>query len=108
MLKTGAIVTTEARDVLEALAPISEIDLFTPVEANEPPHEEERPLALPPSDTERGQIIDALGPTPVEVDDIIRHTGMPAAQVYLVLLELDIAGRLNRHPGGLVSIVMPD
>lgn len=108
LLKNGAIVTTEARDVLEALAPISEIDLFTPVEAQEPPQEQERPMAMPPSEREREQIVDSLGPTPVEVDDIIRHTGLPAAQVYLVLLELDIAGRLQRHAGGLVSISMVD
>lgn len=108
LLKAGATVTTEARDVLEALAPISEIDLFTPPEADEPPRDEERPLAPPPNERERHTIVDALGPTPVEVDDIIRHTGLPAASVYLVLLELDIAGRLIRHPGGLVSISMLD
>ncbi len=65
-------------------------------------------MAMPPSEREREQIVDSLGPTPVEVDDIIRHTGLPAAQVYLVLLELDIAGRLQRHAGGLVSISMVD
>jgi DNA processing protein len=44
----------------------------------------------------------------VEIDDIIRHTGLPASVVYLVLLELDIAGRLRRHSGGLVSLAMID
>ncbi len=61
-----------------------------------------------PSDSERARITDALGPTPVEVDDIVRHTGLAPSAVYLVLLELDIAGRLHRHPGGLVSIAMMD
>jgi DNA processing protein len=45
-----------------------------------------------------------MGPTPVEIDDIIRHTGCSAQAVYLVLLELDLAGRLHRHSGGLVSL----
>jgi DNA processing protein len=44
----------------------------------------------------------------VDVDDVIRHTGLPASSVYLVLLELDIAGRLHRYPGGLVSVAMLD
>ena len=52
----------------------------------------------------RNRIIDALGPTPVEIDDIIRHTGLSASAVYLILLELDIAGRLHRHQGGLISL----
>lgn len=108
LLKDGAIVTTEAADILEALAPLSKIDLFSPVQAREPTQDEEKPLMLPPDDAERSRIVDALGPTPVEVDDIIRHTELPASSVYLVLLELDIAGRLHRHAGGLVSIAPLD
>ncbi|TIV98997.1 MAG: DNA-protecting protein DprA, partial [Mesorhizobium sp.] len=38
-------------------------------------------------------------------DDIIRHTGMSAAQISMVLLELDLAGRLERHAGGNVSLI---
>jgi DNA processing protein len=57
-----------------------------------------------PDDSERARIVQALGPSPVEIDDIVRHTGLPAQLIYYVLLELDLAGRLHRHPGGLVSL----
>ena len=53
----------------------------------------------------RRAIIGALGPTPVEIDDIIRHTGASAGEVQLVLIELDLAGRLERHPGNRVSLI---
>ena len=108
LLKDGAIVTTEAADVLNALSPISQIDLFSDPSVREPPYESERPMLLPPGEEERDRIVDALGPTPVEIDDIIRHTQIQPATVYLVLLELDLAGRLHRHAGGLVSLAMPD
>ncbi|MFN3718977.1 MAG: DNA-processing protein DprA [Rhizobium rhizophilum] len=110
LLKDGASVTTKPQDVLQALAPISELDLFSQSEADEPDdgNSGDRPLAPPPNDDERLIIIQALGPTPVEIDDIIRHTGLPASSVYLVLLELDIAGRLERHAGGFVSLNMID
>lgn len=109
LLKDGATVTTRPQDVLQALAPISELDLFSPNEADEPADEAgDRPLAPPPNDNERLVIVQALGPTPVEIDDIIRHTALPASSVYLVLLELDIAGRLERHAGGFVSLSMMD
>lgn len=110
LLKDGATVTTRPQDVIQALAPISEVDLFSQNEADEPDDEEPggRSLAPPPNDDERLIIIQALGPTPVEIDDIIRHTGLPASSVYLVLLELDIAGRLERHAGGFVSLSMID
>jgi DNA processing protein len=105
LLKQGAIVTTGSADVIEALAPLSQLDLF-----NEPMVEEPKETGemLPPNDDDRAVIVSALGPTPVDVDDIIRHTGLAASSVYLVLLELDLAGRLHRHAGGMVSLAMED
>lgn len=106
LLKQGAIVTTGADDVLQALSPISQLDLFDMSQAEEPPSERS-PSSMPlPNDDARALIAQALGPTPVEIDDVIRHTELPASTVYLVLLELDLAGRLHRHVGGLVSLSM--
>lgn len=106
LLKNGAIVTTSAEDILEALAPMSDIDLFSPPTVSEPYGDDTgRPIAPPPDDSDRSRLITALSPTPVEIDDVIRHTGLPASAVYLILLELDLAGRLQRHAGGMVSLV---
>jgi DNA processing protein len=105
LLKDGAMIVTSAEDVIVALAPLSQLDMFSAPLAEEPEHGAGLSL-LPPDETDRARIVDALGPTPVEIDDIIRHTALSASAVYLVLLELDIAGRLHRHPGGLVSIAM--
>ncbi|TDK36943.1 DNA-protecting protein DprA [Rhizobium deserti] len=106
LLKQGAIVTTGSADVIEALAPLSQLELFGDQVVEEP--ERLGSDILPPDDDDRAVIVSALGPTPVDVDDILRHTGLPAATVYLVLLELDLAGRLHRHAGGLVSLAMED
>jgi DNA processing protein len=105
LLKQGAVVTTGPEDVLDALAPLSQLNLFEQPAIDEP----DKPTGtmLPPDDDERHRIVSALGPSPAEIDDIIRHTGLSASSVYRVLLELDLAGRLHRHPGGLVSIA-PD
>lgn len=108
LIKDGATLITGASDVIEAMAPLTRIDLFSPQQVNEPIIEDERAMALPPSENERDRIVMALGPAPVEIDDLIRHTGLSAQSVYLVLLELDLAGRLHRHPGGLVSLDLSD
>jgi len=108
LLKNGATITTEARDILEALSPLSSIDLFSRPQVEEPAYEESEIFNQPPGEQDRSRIIDALGVTPVEINDIIRHTGLAASAVYLVILELDIAGRLHRHPGGLVSLAPAD
>lgn len=104
LLKQGAIVTTTSDDVIDALAPLSQYKLPLSPGAEEPGFETPSRQSVPLGDGDRAAIIDALGPTPAEVDDVIRHTGLPAAEVYLVLLELDLAGRLSRHAGGLVSL----
>jgi DNA processing protein len=108
LLKDGAMIATSPDDVIEALAPLSQLDLFSTPVVEEPGEEYDKIMKLPPDDSERSLITDALGPTPVDIDDVIRHTGLLPSSVYLVLLELDIAGRLHRHPGGLVSLAMLD
>jgi DNA processing protein len=102
LLKDGAILTTEPNDVLEAVRP-----LYGTAQPAEFPLEESTDLsdALPPQEDERRLVIDALGPTPVGIDEIIRHTGLEPAQVQMVLLELDLVGRLERHSGGHVSLL---
>ncbi|MDX0597296.1 DNA-protecting protein DprA [Sinorhizobium medicae] len=104
LLKQGATVTTSSADVIEALAPLSRDDLFSRLHVNEPALEELRPVPRAPDDSDRSRVVEALGPTPVEIDDLIRHTGLAAPQIHLVLVELDLAGQLCRHGGNLVSI----
>lgn len=44
-----------------------------------------------------------LSPTPVLVDELVRISGLPSATVQMVLTEKELAGRMQRHPGGKVS-----
>ncbi|HWU63707.1 MAG TPA: DNA-processing protein DprA [Ensifer sp.] len=104
LLKDGATIVTTPEDVIEALRPLVETDLFSAADAREPDTEQPLDSYQPPDDDDRFHIVSALGPTPAEVDDIVRHTGRSPQAVYLVLLELDLAGRLVRHRGGLVSL----
>lgn len=107
LLKEGAIVTTESRDVIDALSPSSRIFPDDDPIMEEPGRDDGGPYSAP-QDQDRARVVEALGPSPAEIDDIIRHTGVAAATVYLVLLELDLAGRLHRHPGGMVSLAFND
>ena len=49
-------------------------------------------------------IEELLGPAPVEVDELIRQSSAAPAIVLTVVLELELAGRLTRHPGNRVSL----
>jgi DNA processing protein len=57
-------------------------------------------------DRNRDAIIAALDPSPGYADEIIRSLGLPAGTVRSILLELELAGRLERLPGNFVTLVL--
>lgn len=105
LLKQGATLVTEAADVVSVLRPILGQPPEYPAEEPEVPRPP-APLVEPDSDA-RTRIIALLGPTPVAIDDLIRISGSSPAIVRTVLLELEIAGRLERAGGGMVSLISP-
>ena len=100
LIKQGATVVTEVADIVGVLEPI--LGRAPDLSAQEPEPPED---TAGPDDDLRRRIVSLLGPTPVGIDDLIRLSGASAAMVRVTLLELDIAGRLERHGGGLVSLV---
>ncbi len=110
LLKRGAQIATSAQDVEEAVRPLTGLRPPPGPQFGETPDEaaNEDELARASADIAdavRQAVTSALGPTPVEVDEIIRYTGASAGEVQLVLIELDLAGRLERHAGNRVSLV---
>ena len=99
LIKQGATLVTNASDVIQMVTPIMERPLVSPLE--EPDGD---PFAGDPEDSERARIVSLLGPTPISIDDLIRLAGTSAAVARTALLELELAGRLERH-GGLVSLI---
>jgi DNA processing protein len=101
LIKQGAMLTTCAADVINAVEPIMErpLEFFYARETDE-----EAP-AYEPAASDRARIIDLLGPSPIGLDDLIRMAGASPATVRTVLLELELAGRLERHGGGLVTLI---
>jgi DNA processing protein len=98
LIKQGATLTTEASDVINAVEPI----MGRPLALREP---DDEPIASEPEANDRARIVGLLGPTPVLLDDLIRMAGTSPAIVRTVLLELELAGRLERHGGGMVSMI---
>lgn len=101
LIKQGAIMVTEASDVIAVLEPILGRGLDLLAREPEPPS----PGDAEPGADDRARIISLLGPAPAALDDLVRLSQSTPAIVRTVLLELEIAGRLERHGGGLVSLV---
>jgi DNA processing protein len=103
LLKQGATLVTEAADVIAAIAPILGQPIAAPAAR---PVMRDEPLSADgePDARARSDIARLLGPTPVALDDLVRLSGAPPSMVRQVLLELELAGRIERHGGGLVSM----
>ncbi|WP_308516568.1 DNA-processing protein DprA [Sphingomonas flavescens] len=95
LIRDGATLIQNAGDVMEAVRqPESRVRATSDIYyADEPDGEDAA-----------GLIEGLLGPSPVPVDEIIRLSGAPSGAVQMALLELDLAGRLDRHAGGKVSL----
>lgn len=102
LLKNGAIVTTSAEDIISAIVPL--VDRRTLEDTGFPAPSPHFPLPMAPDETERDRLFNLLGPVPVDIDDLIRTSQLHPSVVMLILLELDLAGRLERHSGGHVSL----
>jgi DNA processing protein len=100
LLKQGATLVTEANDVITVLDPI----IGRPTLMAEVAEPATPALAAEPDDADRSRIMALLGPTAVAIDDLIRMSGASPAVVRTTLLELDVAGRLDRRQG-LVALV---
>ena len=97
LIRDGATLVQNAADVVEAIRP------FASQVRSASSHYE---VAAEPMNGEDalGVVEELLGPSPVPVDEIIRLSGAPSGAVQMALLELDLAGRLDRHAGGKVSL----
>lgn len=109
LLKQGATLVTSADDVIESLAPLMpDGSILSDLELADLLNQlDEEPAVLQPitTDMERDLMVDALGPVPIDVDTLVRHVGISAGTAQLILLELDLAGRLLRYPGNQVALM---
>jgi DNA processing protein len=109
LLRNGATLTETAADIVAQLGPLlrgapppqrravidRELPLITPLKAP-------TPISID-DDSGLELVLEKLSPTPVAVDELVRQCQLSAAAVATLLLELELAGRIERHPGNLVS-----
>jgi len=102
LIREGATLTESAQDVLNVLRPILGGSFREPESGMRDRSEQKASEAE--ADRIRKQILELLGPSPVEVDELVRQSGASVAAVLTVLLELELAGRITRHAGNKVSV----
>ncbi len=100
LIKQGAVLVTEVEDVIAVLRPILDRGI------TEPTRDEDGPLTpADPGENARERLAALLGPVPAVVDDLVRASGLPVPVVRVLLLELELAGRLHRDAAGRVALI---
>ncbi|TNF04237.1 MAG: DNA-protecting protein DprA [Sphingomonadales bacterium] len=102
LIRDGAVLIQSAADVIEAISPVDDRSPRLPFGEDlvSPPQ-----IVAEPEERERNLVIRLLGAAPVSVDEVIRQSGLDPAMVRAVLLDLELAGRLERQPGGWVALL---
>jgi DNA processing protein len=115
LLRDGAVLVETADDIRTALGPLAAQPARSEIRrARRPPPDPgpasgtaspaDRP-ARPGQDDLLARLCGRLGPEPLLVDELIRQCDATTAEVQRALLELELEGRIERHPGNRVSLV---
>jgi DNA processing protein len=106
LLRDGATLIESADDVRAAVAPYLTVPkTVRSRRQTAPPVAPEPPPAHDATSTDvLSRIRERLGPEPLLVDELIRQCHATSSEVHHALLELELDGRIERHPGNRVSL----
>ncbi|MGE5146598.1 MAG: DNA-processing protein DprA, partial [Candidatus Eiseniibacteriota bacterium] len=109
LLRQGAVLTESADDVLKVIAAQAGASMPSGQKRNyiaESDNYGGFPESGPSAAGARETVLGALSPSPIAVDELARQCQLPASEVAAVLLELELGGRIDRHPGHKVSLTI--
>jgi DNA processing protein len=104
LIREGAALIEDAEQILEILTGLR----HQSIEIEQPLSEIDQPIDFAADrdvDKTRRDVLGRLGPSPIAVDELLRQCQSSPPVIGQVLLELDLAGRLERHPGNRVSLL---
>jgi DNA processing protein len=110
LIRQGAALCEGVDDVLAVLggaAGVTADPAPEPAPPGPPAPSPDMPADAAREDAARRELAELLSPTPVAVDALLRNCCLPPALVNTILLEWELAGRLERHAGNRVSLIIP-
>ncbi|SNY93905.1 DNA processing protein [Cohaesibacter sp. ES.047] len=106
LIKQGASLVCNAEDILASLTqqlPYSR-PLAGSIKESDISNSADR-LEEDPGGAVRDAFVRILSPTPITMDELVRQSDLSPGDVQMLLLELDLAGKLERHGNQSVSLI---
>ncbi|WP_375705342.1 DNA-processing protein DprA, partial [Bartonella sp. AA86SXKL] len=117
LLKDGALLTTHPSDIIETLTPLiptptnHQLNFFEELPSLQlekdcfnSSDKKTKITSFVGDERERRAVLSALSTTPIDLDTLSTNSGVSLSNLYLLLVELELAGKLIRHSGGYVSL----
>jgi DNA processing protein len=101
LIQQGAKLITCAQDIIETLGSADPARNALFDRDWEP---DLQPDMAPPSEDDKSRLLAALTATPIEVDELVRQSGLSVSAMQMLLLELDLAGEIEWSSGQLVAL----
>ena len=105
LIRDGATLVQQASDVIGAIEPAREFQVARRHDRSTFSALNEAEGDAAPDDLARTTLRELLGPQAVAIDDLIRESQLTPGSVATILLELELAGSLERLPGNQVSLI---
>lgn len=101
LLRDGAVLVETSDDLLQEINQLTQPTLAE----RESDYQKPPPIKVELDKNDYEKIIQLLGPTPTMLDEIIRMSGSSAHFVNVIIMDLEIAGRIHRDLGNKISIL---
>jgi DNA processing protein len=102
LIRGGATLVQGVDDILELIQPMTGA---APRHVAAPREPYVRQPGAEPDDAARRTLVDLLGRSPIGVDELVRQSGIESGAVQMILLDLELAGLIERHAAGRVSLI---
>lgn len=102
LIKNGAPLIESAEDIIEHLRTATAFSLSETAGNGQNTQLPAEPVYQEPSDQDRTDILSLLDGSPIEIDLLIRETGLPASVISVLLVELELGGQIERLPGNKI------
>lgn len=98
LIKNGAILVETVEDILGEISPNVSLEFkeeTTQIKSPSSPHSLQKSRQI---------VNENLSVVPISIDELVRECQLSPSDLWIVLLEMEIAGRIERLPGGKVAL----